>query len=98
MGFRFQKRIKILPGITLNLSRKGVSTSVGVTGARVTLGHGQQRITTGLPGSGISHTSITTTNKAPTPRLARAGFFIGKSSASFVKAIFKGIYHGIFKR
>lgn len=58
MGFRFQKRIKLMPGITLNLSRKGVSTSLGTTGARVTLGHGQQRITTGIPGSGISHTSI----------------------------------------
>ena len=59
MGFRFQKRIKILPGITLNLSKKGVSTSVGVKGARVTVGHGQTRITAGLPGTGLSHTQVT---------------------------------------
>ena len=58
MAFRFQKRIKVLPGITLNLSRKGVSTSFGVTGARVTLGHGKTRTTVGLPGTGLSHTSI----------------------------------------
>lgn len=58
MGFRFQKRIKLLPGLTANLSRKGVSTSVGTTGARVTLGHGQQRTTVGVPGSGISHTAV----------------------------------------
>jgi len=55
---RFQKRIKILPGVTANLSRKGVSTSLGVTGARVTYGHGEKRTTVGLPGTGISHSEI----------------------------------------
>ena len=69
MGFKFQKRIKLLPGVTLNLSRKGVSTSVGTTGARVTVGHGQQRVTTGLPGTGISHTKVTSTTKT-TPQPA----------------------------
>jgi hypothetical protein len=59
MGLRFQKRLKIIPGVTLNLSRKGVSTSIGTTGARVTLGHGQTRTTVGLPGTGISHTRVT---------------------------------------
>lgn len=63
MGFNFQKRIKLMPGISINLSKKGVSTSFGKTGARITLGHGQTRITTGLPGSGISHTSISTDKK-----------------------------------
>lgn len=58
MGFRFQKRIKIIPGITLNLSKKGFSTSFGVTGARATLGHGQTRTTLGLPGTGLSHTTV----------------------------------------
>jgi Protein of unknown function (DUF4236) len=66
MGFKFQKRIKLMPGITFNLSKKGVSTSFGKTGARITLGHGQTRITTGLPGSGISHTSISTDKKFST--------------------------------
>lgn len=28
MGFRFRKKIKLLPGISLNLSKSGVSTSV----------------------------------------------------------------------
>ena len=58
MGWKFQKRVRILPGVTLNLSRKGVSTSVGRRGARVTWGHGQTRTTLGLPGTGISHTSV----------------------------------------
>ena len=58
MGFRFQKRIKLLPGVTLNLSKSGVSTSVGHKGAKVTVGHGKVRSTVGLPGSGLSHTTI----------------------------------------
>ncbi len=61
---RFQKRIKLLPGITANLSRKGVSTSIGVTGARVTYGHGEKRTTVGLPGTGISHSEIERTTPA----------------------------------
>lgn len=68
MGLRFQKRIKVLPGITLNLSGKGISTSIGTTGARVTYGHGKRRVTTGIPGSGISHTSVTSTKKTKQPQ------------------------------
>lgn len=30
MGFRFRKKVKILPGVSLNLSKSGVSTSVKV--------------------------------------------------------------------
>jgi hypothetical protein len=64
MGLRFQRRVRILPGVTLNFSRKGVSTSVGVRGARVTFGHGQRRITTGVPGTGLSHTTVTRTRNS----------------------------------
>ena len=55
---RFQKRIKLFPGVTLNLSKSGVSTSFGPRGAKITLGHGQTRTTVGLPGTGISHSVI----------------------------------------
>lgn len=58
MGFRFQKRIKILPGLRINLSKSGVSTSLGVPGAQITKGHGKTRTTIGLPGTGISHSQV----------------------------------------
>lgn len=58
MGLNFRKRVKILPGITLNFSKSGVSTSVGTRGANMTFGHGKTRTTVGLPGTGISHTSV----------------------------------------
>lgn len=59
MGFRFQKRIRIAPGISLNLSKSGISTSIGARGARMTFGHGKSRSTVGLPGTGLSYTTTT---------------------------------------
>lgn len=56
MGWRFSKRIKVLPGVSINLSKSGVSTSLGPRGAKVTIGHGKIRQTVGIPGTGISYT------------------------------------------
>jgi len=64
MGFRFRRSIRILPGIRLNLSKSGVSTSIGVRGAHVTLGHGKVRETVGLPGTGLSYTHVDGTHQA----------------------------------
>ena len=55
MAFRLFRRIKIAPGITLNLSKSGLSASAGVRGARVTLGPRGVRRTVGIPGTGISY-------------------------------------------
>jgi Protein of unknown function (DUF4236) len=52
MGLRFRRRLSILPGLRLNLSRSGASVSVGHRGAWVTVG--QRRVTVGLPGTGLS--------------------------------------------
>lgn len=57
MGWRFRKRIKVLPGVHINLGKKGVSLSVGPRGLKKTFGKDGVRTTVGLPGSGISHTS-----------------------------------------
>ena len=58
MGLRFQRRIKIAPGITLNVGKKGVSTSIGTRGAHVTVGQNGVRTTVGIPGTGISYTKL----------------------------------------
>jgi hypothetical protein len=56
MGFRFQKRIRILPGVYINLSKSGVSASVGGHGATVNVGaDGRRMITLGIPGTGMSY-------------------------------------------
>lgn len=63
MGFRFNRRIKLLPGVTLNVSKSGLSTSFGPQGAKVTLGHGKTRTTFGLPGTGLSHSTLSSNKK-----------------------------------
>jgi Protein of unknown function (DUF4236) len=56
MGFRFRKTIKLLPGVRLNLSKTGVSASIGERGATVNLSDRGARGTVGLPGTGLSYT------------------------------------------
>jgi hypothetical protein len=53
MAWSFRRRIKIIPGIHLNLSKSGISTSIGVRGASVTLGKSGTYLNTGIPGTGI---------------------------------------------
>jgi hypothetical protein len=56
MSWRFYRRVRLAPGLTLNLSKRGVSASVGVRGAHVTVGRSGVRETVGLPGTGLSYT------------------------------------------
>ena len=53
MGFRFRKSIKVLPGVRLNLSKRGIGTSVGVKGLHVSTGPSGPRVSASIPGTGI---------------------------------------------
>ena len=53
--FRFRKTFSVLPGVKVNLSKTGVSTSVGGKGATLNIGHGKQNVTLGIPGTGLSY-------------------------------------------
>lgn len=55
MGFRFEKRIHLFKGLTINLSKSGVSLTVGIPGASVNLGKGGFAGNAGLPGTGLSY-------------------------------------------
>ena len=57
IGFRFFKRMNVLPGVTLNLSKSGGSFSVGPQGARLTVGPQGARVSLGIPGSGLFYTT-----------------------------------------
>ena len=57
MGFRFFKRIQILPGIYLNLSKNVMSFSIGITGAKVTTSKKGIWKTIGIPGTGMYYTT-----------------------------------------
>src|SRR6478609_2395841 len=55
VGFRFQKRISILPGVRINLSKSGASASVGPRGADLNIGKDGITANAGLPGTGLSY-------------------------------------------
>jgi len=57
MSFRFQKRVRIAPGVRLNFSKRGISTSVGPRGASVTAGKRGLYGNAGIPGTGLSYRS-----------------------------------------
>ena len=58
MSARFFKRIRIIPGVTLNISKRGLSVSLGPRGAKITANKSGIRKTVGIPGTGLSSTSF----------------------------------------
>jgi hypothetical protein len=57
MGLKFHKRIKIAPGVKINITPKGISSvSLGGKGATVNLGKKGINATASIPGTGLSYT------------------------------------------
>jgi len=82
MGWRLWRRKKMLPGVTLGLSRSGPSLRLGGRGAGVTLGgrYGV-RTTVGVPGTGVYYTSIRHKGHRAAPAL-RSNYATPSSSRS----------------
>ncbi len=56
MGLTYRKRIKIAPGVNLNVSKKGISSvSIGKRGASLNINKHGSQATFGVPGSGLSY-------------------------------------------
>ena len=56
MAFRFWRRIRLAPGVTLNLSKSTASLSLGPQGAKYTISPRGNRATAGLTGTGLFYT------------------------------------------
>ena len=55
MGLRLQRRIRVLPGVRINLSKSGIGLSVGGRGAHIGIdSRGRRYASVGLPGTGVS--------------------------------------------
>jgi hypothetical protein len=54
---RFYRRVHVLPGVSVNVSKSGPSLSLGVRGAHVTFGRNGVTRTVGIPGTGIYYPS-----------------------------------------
>ncbi len=82
MAWSYRKRIKIVPGISINLSKSGISTSFGPRGAKVTVGPKGTYLNTSIPGAGIySRQKIGSTPKSNNQSYA-SGLFDSSSYAS----------------
>jgi len=53
MAWSYKKRIKVIPGVYLNFSKSGISTSIGVRGARMTFSKSGTYLNTGIPSLGL---------------------------------------------
>lgn len=63
--FQFRKRLKLAPGVSLSVSKKGFGISAGPKGLKASLS-AQGRITgsAGIPGSGLSYRKTLNSNKS----------------------------------
>lgn len=53
MSFRFQRSIRIVKGVRLNISKSGLGVSVGPRGAKLSVGPRGAHMHAGLPGTGL---------------------------------------------
>ena len=68
MSLRFQKRIRLFKGLTINLSKTGASVSLGGRGMTVNISKRGTKTTVGLPGTGISYSSFNKADESSTGR------------------------------
>src|SRR5579872_1487326 len=60
VGWRFRRSLRILPGVRVNISKRGFSSvSIGRRGLTMNVGRKGTKETIGLPGTGISYTTPT---------------------------------------
>jgi hypothetical protein len=55
VAWRFQRRKKLLPGVNLNVGKRGPSVSVGPRGAKLTAGRRGLTATVSLLGTGLAY-------------------------------------------
>lgn len=70
MGWRFRKSFKVIPGVRINLSRRGLSTTIGTSPFSVNLSSRGIRSTATIPGAGISFSSSHTAGRQTAPAIA----------------------------
>ena len=103
MTFRFFRRFRIAPGVHLNLSKGGVSMSVGPRGLKATSGTSGRRFTAGIPGTGLHYTKVAKPGRsgsraagavAHSPEQAepiRTGFWRNLGTSAEEKAFVEGV-------
>ena len=95
MGFRFRKTIKLLPGIRLNISKSGISASIGIPGVTANISKHGTRGTIGIPGTGISYSEKLSKLSNTTATPVEAEKVVTKAGAGFGTVLWWGVV-GLF--
>jgi hypothetical protein len=88
VGFRFQRRIRVLPGIAVNVGATGVSVSVGGRGRTLNFSKRGTYGTVGVPGTGISYRQrLAPPAAGGRPASSRAGLIAVVLAVMFVACV-----------
>jgi hypothetical protein len=89
MALRFSKRLKIAPGVKINIGLKGISTTIGGRGTSVSVGKKGTHLNVGLPGTGLStRTKLSGAASRTKKSVSRP---VGQKPATFSKYFLGGI-------
>lgn len=80
MAWNFRRRKKIAPGVYINMSKKGISTTVGPKGASITFGPNGTYMNTSIPGTGMYNRRRIGGNKMKINETASIPYLQRKSS------------------
>lgn len=78
MGLRFHKSFSVLPGVRVNISKSGLSLSIGGAPMTINFRKGGSRMTTSVPGTGISYTTGTSGERSPSSVLGKLWVWLAK--------------------
>ena len=95
MGLYFRKRIKILPGVHMNISKSGTSWSVGPRGAKVNFGKRGTYVTTGIPGTGIYSRTKVSSNGISNRRMQSSNIDSGYEIKNYTGCLFSAICYAL---
>ena len=82
MGLRFRRSVKILPGVRLNFSTGGISTTIGPRGASISIGPRGSFMNLGLPGTGLSYRSRLTSGETDSVEIVDEPLYLSPRSGS----------------
>ena len=71
MGFRFYRRIRVIPGIALNLGKRCICASDGALGTHVTFCHDGRLETAELAGKALSRRTDVSNENEPLRKLSK---------------------------
>lgn len=74
MAIRIRKSFKVAPGVRLNVSKSGISTSIGGKGVTANLSKKGTRVTGSIPGTGISASKLYPNKKNEQPQHQRRSY------------------------